>query len=86
MTSKEFSTVNNNGVISKQLAEPFTNYFVSRVQKDFNNNNTFLGGMFTSTNRSLNDNESELRKSAYSGGVDFKHQWKIGLIMLMLTW
>jgi hypothetical protein len=76
MTSKEFSTVNNNGVISKQLAEPFTNYFVSRVQKDFNNNNTFLGGMFTSTNRSLNDNESELRKSAYSAGVDFKHQWQ----------
>ena len=76
MTSKEFSTVNNNGVISKQLAEPFTNYFVGRIQKDFNNKNTFLGSMFTSTNRSLNDDASELRKSAYSGGIDFKHQWK----------
>jgi hypothetical protein len=32
--------------------------------------------MFTSTNRSLNDDASELRKSAYSGGIDFKHQWK----------
>ena len=76
MTSKESSTINNNGVISKQLAEPFTNYFVGRIQKDFNNKSTFLGGMFTSTNRSLSDNTSKLRKSAYSGGIDFKHQWE----------
>ena len=32
--------------------------------------------MFTATNRSLTPAVSELRKSAYSGGVDFKHQWK----------
>ncbi|MDB4178531.1 DUF5916 domain-containing protein, partial [Flavobacteriaceae bacterium] len=55
---------------------PFTNYFVGRVQKDFNKKNTFLGGMFTATNRSLTPEVSDLRKSAYSGGLDFKHQWK----------
>jgi hypothetical protein len=76
MTSKEYTTINSNGNTSESLAEPFTNYFVGRIQKDFNNKNTFLGGMFTATNRSLSAEVSELRRSAYSGGVDFKHQWK----------
>ena len=76
MTSKEFTEIDNNGEISESLAEPFTNYFISRVQKDFNEKNTFFGGMFTATNRSLTPEVSELRKAAYSGGLDFKHQWK----------
>jgi len=76
MTSREFTQINIDGNTTESLAEPFTNYFVSRVQKDFNNKNTFLGGMFTATNRSLSAEVSELRRSAYSGGVDFKHQWK----------
>jgi hypothetical protein len=76
MTSKEFTEIDNNGEISESLAEPFTNYFISRVQKDFNEKNTFFGGIFTATNRALTPEVSELRKAAYSGGLDFKHQWK----------
>ena len=76
MTSKEFTEISTNGNTTESLAEPFTNYFVGRVQKDFNKKNTFLGGMFTATNRSLTPEVTELRKSAYSGGMDFKHQWK----------
>ena len=76
ITSKEFTEIRSNGSTSKSLAEPFTNYFVGRVQKDFNEKNTFLGGMFTATNRSLTPEVSDLRKSAYSGGIDLKHQWK----------
>ena len=76
MTSKEFTEISTNGTTSESLAEPFTNYFVARVQKDFNEKNTFLGGMFTATNRSLTPEVSDLRKSAYSGGLDLKHQWK----------
>ena len=76
MTSKEFTEISTNGEISESLAEPFTNYFVGRIQKDFNAKNTFLGGMFTATNRALTPEVSELRKAAYSGGLDFKHQWK----------
>ena len=61
----------------KVYAEPFTNYLVGRVQKDLNEKNTFLGGMFTATNRRLTPEvHLNLRKSAYSGGYDFKHQWK----------
>ena len=76
MTSKEFSEINTNGAISESLIEPFTNYFVGRAQKDMNERNTFLGGIFTATNRSLTEATSELREAAYSGGIDFRHQWK----------
>ena len=42
---KEFETV-----------EPLTNYFVGRVQKDINEGNTIVGGIFTSTYRDLDAN------------------------------
>lgn len=76
MTAKEHVEINTNGIISEAEAEPFTNYFVGRVQKDLNERNTFVGGMFTATNRSITEATSGLRKSAYTGGVDFEHQWK----------
>jgi len=76
VTSKEYAEIDNNGERREELVEPFTNYFVGRLQKDFNNHNTFIGGIFTATNRNLTDNLSFLHKSAYSGGLDFKHQWK----------
>ena len=58
------------------IVEPLTNYFVSRVQKDFNDRNSFIGGIFTATNRNLTSNLEFLHRSAYSGGLDFTHQWK----------
>lgn len=76
MTSKEFAEIDNNGSRRNELVEPFTNYFVGRLQKDFNNKNTYIGGIFTATNRNIDGNLDFLRKSAYTGGVDFKHQWK----------
>ena len=60
----------------EELVEPFTNYLVTRVQKDFNDRNSYIGGIFTATNRKIEDNVDFLRKSAYTGGIDFKHNWK----------
>ncbi len=60
----------------EELVEPLTNYLVGRAQKDFNERNTFIGGIFTATNRKLEPNLEFLRRSAYSGGLDFKHNWK----------
>ena len=68
--------IDNNGVRSEEEVEPLTNYFVGRLQKDFNDRNTFIGGIFTATNRNLPDHLDFLHESAYSGGLDFKHQWK----------
>ena len=76
ITSKEFAEIDTNGSRREELVEPLTNYFVGRLQKDFNNKNTYVGGIFTAVNRNLEPNLEFLRKEAYSGGLDFKHQWK----------
>ncbi|TDS19167.1 carbohydrate binding protein with CBM9 domain [Maribacter caenipelagi] len=59
-----------------ELVEPLTNYIVGRVQKDFNERNSFVGGIFTATNRNLPEQLEFLRSGAYTGGLDFKHNWK----------
>jgi hypothetical protein len=57
--------------------EPLTNYLIGRVQKDFNGGKTILGGIFTSTNRDLNDNLAGfMHKAAYTGGIDFTQYFK----------
>ncbi len=77
VTSREFAEIDNNGTTREEQVEPLTNYFVGRLQKDFNDRNTFVGGIFTATNRiNLPDNLDYLRTAAYTGGVDLKHQWK----------
>ena len=77
VTGKMFAEIeDSDGNRRTELVEPLTNYLVGRVQKDFNERNTFIGGIFTATNRNLPENLSFLHKSAYSAGIDFKHNWK----------
>ncbi|MFT6838677.1 MAG: hypothetical protein ACJAZR_002215 [Sediminicola sp.] len=76
VTGKMFAEINNNGQEREELVEPLTNYLVARAQKDFNERNSYIGGIFTATNRDLMPSLSFLRQAAYSGGVDFKHSWK----------
>ncbi|EAR02251.1 hypothetical protein FB2170_03170 [Maribacter sp. HTCC2170] len=76
VTAKKYATVDNNGQRRKEVVEPLTNYFVGRLQKDFNNRNSYIGGIFTATNRNnLTEGLDFLHKSAFTGGLDFKHQW-----------
>ncbi|SEL21015.1 Carbohydrate family 9 binding domain-like [Aquimarina amphilecti] len=100
VTQREIAKVEDaDGNRRETIVEPLTNYFVGRVQKDFNNRNTYLGGIFTATNRNFGDilnidfddpetdetselvglrenNLNFLRKSAYTAGLDFRHNWK----------
>ena len=77
VTDNEYAEIDNNGSRREQIVEPLTNYFVGRAQKDFNNRNSFIGGIFTATNRNLRGDElNYLRKAAYTGGIDFQHNWK----------
>lgn len=77
VTRKEMAEIDNEGVRSKQIVEPSTNYLVARVQQDFNEGNTILGGILTATKRNIQDEHLQfLRKVAYTGGLDLKHQWK----------
>lgn len=76
VTSSEFTKISDGTTEREQLSEPKTNYLVSRIQKDMNQRNTFLGAIFTSTIRFGELDNTLLNRSAITGGVDFKHQWK----------
>lgn len=77
LTANEFATIRQvNGQERREIVEPMTNFFVARVQQDFNERNSFIGGIFTATNRFLNGNFNDLHKAAYTSGIDFQHNWK----------
>lgn len=75
-TAEEKAKISDGITQTKEIVEPGTNYFVSRIQKDFNENNTFIGGIFTAVNRDQVENTSFLHTSAYTAGLDVTHQWK----------
>lgn len=77
VTAREFAQVEDaSGNRSEEQVEPLTNYMVARVQKDFNERNSYIGAILTSTHRDLEPQLEFLHRSAYSGGVDFRHMWK----------
>jgi len=86
VTAEEKAELDINGTRSYRTVEPLTNYFVGRVQKDYNSGNTIIGGMVTGVNRAMKDipligEESDnlinrMPASAYSGGFDFSQYFK----------
>jgi hypothetical protein len=77
LTSREDALIDSAGVRRKETVEPLTNYFVGRVQQDFNKGQTILGAIFTAVNRDINTPALNfLHTAAYSGGIDFQHNWK----------
>jgi hypothetical protein len=66
------------GVKGSGVVEPFSNYLVGRVRRDFRSGSSTVGGIFTAVNRELTDDAmaSALHSGAYVGGVDFRHTWK----------
>ena len=75
ITQREKATIDLNGERRDEIVEPFTSYFVGRIQKDIEQGNTVIGGIFTGVNRE-NELTGLLHRSAYSGGIDFQHFWK----------
>jgi hypothetical protein len=77
LTSREDALIDSLGHRRKETVEPFTNYFVGRIQQDFNKGQTILGGMITSVNRNINSSNLDfLHSAAYTAGLDFQHTWK----------
>ncbi len=60
------------------VVEPFSNYLVGRVRRDFRDGNSTLGGIATAVNRDLQEDALAefLHSSAYVAGLDFRHMWK----------
>ncbi|MEE9167478.1 MAG: DUF5916 domain-containing protein [Candidatus Neomarinimicrobiota bacterium] len=75
VTSEEHATIEYvDSPSEKEKVEPLTNYFVTRVQKDFREGKTTIGSIVTATNRQLDDpNLMYLHRDAYSSGFDFSH-------------
>jgi len=72
VTSAERAEIDSLGKRSYRYVEPLTNYFVSRIRKDFNKGNTLLGGGFTNTRRFFDHTDiNSLVTSANTGGIDF---------------
>ena len=78
ITANEFAKIRDlSDNRSKIKVEPLTNYMVARLQKGYKAGNTVVGGMLTSTNRFIdNDNLRFLVSDAYTGGLDLLHHWR----------
>ena len=78
VTSKEEARIiDADGNRTTTPVEPATNYFVSRIRRDFNQGKTIISGGGTAVNRDLGDPvfKDLLRSHAYVGALDFEHQW-----------
>lgn len=77
MTAGEKAQLWSGGQTTDKRVVPLTSYTVGRVQQDFKEGNTVLGAMLTSTNRFIEDVYLEdMNRNAFTGGVDFLHQWR----------
>jgi hypothetical protein len=77
VTQKEKAKLNSEGQEREETVEPLTNYYNTRIQKDFKQGKTIVGGMFTATNRFINDSTlQDLNDAAYTGGADYVNYWK----------
>src|SRR4029079_2752018 len=77
VTDKETARFRDAGDIDREtIVEPLSNYFVGRARRELRDGRTFVGGIVSAVNRRLETDllESTLRKSAFAGGVDFRHE------------
>ena len=65
------------GVDGSLVAEPLTNYFAGRLRKEGRAGQSSIGAFAGAVNRGelAGALSAVLRKSAYTGGLDFFHQW-----------
>jgi len=56
---------------------PLTNYFTTRIKKEFKEGQTIFGGVVSSVNRFFNDTLTPtlVPESSQTGGLDFIHYW-----------
>ena len=78
VTGQEMASyVDELGQSGKAEIAPRTNFLVGRIRKDFRDGQSAFGAIATAVNRELggSDLSTEVRSSAYSGGLDFFHEW-----------
>ena len=77
LTSDTRAKIDNNGEERQETVEPLTNYSLARLQKDFNQGMTIIGGAVTNTIRKLDGTDlDDLHKNATTAGLDFTQYFK----------
>ena len=78
VTSREMASWRDEQNVEDEIdVEPLTNYFAARVRRELRAGQTSLGALITAVHRDLSGSpvEGELHATAYSGGVDFSHDF-----------
>ena len=74
VTAEGKAEIDSLGQRTWQTVEPLSNYFISRVMKDFNGGKTVIGGAYTNTHRFLDGTGIDgIVHNANTAGIDFKH-------------
>ncbi len=77
VTGEEEARVFSGGIRDERAVEPLTNYFGLKIQQDYRQGATVIGGMITATNRSTKSEALRfLHDGAYSGGFSLTHSWR----------
>jgi hypothetical protein len=81
VTAETMAEIDTGGHRSFQTIEPLTNYLATRLQKDYKQGNTIIGGMFTMVNRNMDEIPisgsddrnlvNQIPNAAFTGGFDF---------------
>ncbi|MGH7554980.1 MAG: DUF5916 domain-containing protein, partial [Longimicrobiales bacterium] len=76
-TEESASYIDGDGALRSAVIEPQTNYLVGRVEKTLRDGQSAVGGILTAVHRNLDDEPlaTLLRSSAYTGGLDFLHEF-----------
>jgi hypothetical protein len=78
LTAEEYAVATDEGGNEKEIqVAPLSNYFSSRIKREFKEGSTIVGGTFSLVNRISPDSAIDLLKprAAISGGLDFLHYW-----------
>ncbi len=75
-TAEEEAVIDEASARRREVVEPATHYTTARVQQDFANGATVLGGMLTGVWRpDLPTQLDDLTDLAVTGGFDWQHRW-----------
>ncbi|HYJ81021.1 MAG TPA: DUF5916 domain-containing protein, partial [Longimicrobiaceae bacterium] len=77
VTAREEARFRDGSGDHSMVVEPLTNFFVGRLRRDLRGGQSYLGGALTAVNRDLETDalRQVLPGAAFTGGVDFKHEF-----------
>jgi len=86
VTGEMKADVKDYGQRYEEIVEPWTNYFLVRTQKDYQDGRTTIGGIVTNVLRDIPTDELNwLNSSATAGGIDFSHRTKSDNYMIQAS-